>query len=383
MSLLEDFRSWHIEGNDIPASIINVVDEIQNVLFTKIKKRKRNYYADSGTGDEDTFLLYFAEKFWDKKFVPGLDMICGKEDDQAVRTTIYFLMNQFYNHEFSSEEVKELKSIVKHICNILEENNLITQSSSILTSYTRLLPVGKFPSFKAICKLFSPQFLKNQQKYQVLVIASEMISTGVRYTDLMNELKSRLQVDQNLKESDEIVVDPSEDEIQDTEVEFVEDTEGNDQENDEETADEVENFEFAHSVSYEEVFLSPDAEIICFTDERALVAAYNKKYGDDPRRTGNLESLLAVVGFRQLSVFVLTKILGGLETPAISLEVRGKIYQLLKIGSTTYYNDRIKFEEKINSFARSNPDDLTSEEIRDTIGDIISLYNDLNEEEGS
>lgn len=142
--------------------------------------------------------------------MPARKSICDKEDDQSVRAFIYYLMRQFYNQEFSSQEVKELKSIVSQIRDILLKNNLVTLSNPNLYSNTQISPVGKLPSFEKISKLFSPQFLKNPQKLQVLVIAVDIIKSGVNYGDLMNELKARLMINQASKKLGEPSVNPDE-----------------------------------------------------------------------------------------------------------------------------------------------------------------------------
>lgn len=391
MSILEDIRSWHLDGEDPKETIFDTIKEIQDVLFRKVRRQKKNYYHDSDFGDEETFLLYFAEEFWIRKFVPGLNMICDKEDDQSVRAFIYFLMRQFYYYEFSSQEVKELKSIVKHIRDILFENNLITLSNSILNSDTYISPVGKLPSFEKISKLFSPQFLKNPQKLQVLVIAADMIKSGVNYGDLMNELKARLMIDQASKKLGESSVDPGEYELEESDGEHsdIEEYQGEftadeiESEKIDELSDELENFEIVDSIIDEEEFLSPEAEILCFNSEKELISAYNQKFGKYPHKRGRVEIILKLVSLRQLSVFVLTRILGGNDTPPISLEVRSKVYQILNIQSSTYYNERIVFKKNISEFGRKNKDELEIEDIRDMITDIISLYIDLNEEKGN
>lgn len=112
----------------------------------------------------------------------------------------------------------------------------------------------------------------------------------------------------------------------------------------------MENFEIVDSIIDKKEFLSPEAEISCFDNEKELISAYNQKFGNHPHKRGRVEIILNIVGLRQLNAFVLTQILGENETPAISPEIRSKIYQILKIKSSSYYNELIAFRKNINEF---------------------------------
>ena len=139
MSILEDFKSWYIYGEDPKETIFDTVTEIQKIFFSKVRRNKREYFRDADFNDEETFLDYFWLEFFENKLMPARKSICDKEDDQSVRAFIRFLIHELYYYEISSKEVKELKSIVKHIRDILFENNLITVSNPILNSDTYIL----------------------------------------------------------------------------------------------------------------------------------------------------------------------------------------------------------------------------------------------------
>ena len=344
--ILDSFKSYYQGKGFLSEDALKLIDKTVASLATMSERSNPGFVAYFGFQELDDFILDFGERFWNEKLLKGgFKLVCGQEDDDAVRATLRFLAEQFNNTVYITEDVDKAKSILDQICGVLSDAGMIHIANPEFRRNRVISRTGNFDHYRAE-ELFSKRF--NNKSNNTSSLSAVLLELGsvpeVRYYDLIGKITPYYA---HLKT---VTMSPDSETVGEEESALFGSSSTRDDGN-----DKLEGGEFGAAK------FSPGAENLLISlshmiDEgpvqinRVFCPFRTKQILKDVIRDSGFElDAVAVETLRRLEIneinaFMLTLILKGERQGPTGIEAVTRICELLGIRSTRYYENVNRFQ---------------------------------------
>lgn len=188
--ILDSFKSYYQGKGFLSEDALKLIDKTVASLAAMSDSSNPGFAANFGFQELDDFILGFGERFWNEKLLKGgFKLICGQEDDDAVRATLRFLAEQFNNTVYITEDVVKAKKVLDQICKVLSDAGMIHIANPEFRRNRVISRTEKFDHYRAE-ELFSKRFInKSNSASSLATVLLELESVPeVRYFELVGKI---------------------------------------------------------------------------------------------------------------------------------------------------------------------------------------------------
>lgn len=377
--LLEAFRAYYWNNGPADDLMVELIDDTIYQIVKANDARNKGFHTYFGFQDKSDFTWYFIEQFWEMKLKDaGLELICGQDNDDKVRSTVWFLATQFNNTFFVTEDVNRAKDVLDKILNTLEEAGMIEITNRKLKRRMRIARTSEFNLFRAN-EVFDSGFLNTSNNASslaaVLLELESVKQTG--YFDLVKKISPFYA---NLKfvfisTDGGSGYDPGEEEGTGNEPEGGAEILSGDEDNPEGGEYGSENFSSGSEKLLESLSNILDSEPA--EPEDVFCPFRNKQMLKDVMRQLNIEpdpvanEALKRLEINELNSFMLTLILKGNGSGRMG-RIVARICELLGISSSTYYDKVNRFQAVMTGLLE---DERYASEKEELVSIVRMFYN--------
>lgn len=402
--LLNAFKEWYGSGKPNDNEMILTIARTIDSLFNKVRKDNDSYFRSFGFSDEDTFIEYFEDEFIEEKLKKGggLKLLSKQPDDEKIRSTIFFLAEQFFSTRFMEENKRIAKSVLDEIIDKLIARGIVEKHSvSGLRTTTKIHLLKKVDSDEA-GKYFTTNFRNVEAKIlsleRVLIILEKR--EKMFYYDLVDEIAGYF-VRENLVTTgfdrysdgkDDGNGDGGDDSSQSSGSDeggvslksglrkFSPDGDDGEDGGGEEDEDEYsglnsENSGFSNSkqLDFEPVALDTTVRTVHDLKElREFLQEDEEEISDDVQLL--IDELLKRLKPKEFNAFILTLAFGGFFTKVTPRETRKKITEIMAVEDSTYYDSVKGFNKVVEKLRTDDRYGFDNNDVLAAIDQLLSVF---------
>lgn len=401
--LLNAFRDWHKTGSPKDSEMILTIARTINSLFNKVRKDNDSYYRSFGFSDEDTFIEYFEDEFIEEKLKKGggLKLLSKQPNDEKIRSTLFFLAEQYFNTRFMEENKRIAKSVLDEIIDKLTAKGIVEKHSvKGLRTTTKIHLVKKVDSDEA-AKYFTTNFRNVEAKILCLERVLNFLERrgNVFYYDLIDEIAGYFvrenfvttafdQPSVDKDRDDDVSSDGSSngESSDEREISFksslrkFSSDEGEDGDDDPGVDEEYsglnsENSGFSHSKQLDFEPVSLDATVRAVHDLKELreyLQEDEEEISDDVQLL--IDQLLKRLKPNEFNAFILTLAFGGFFSKVTPRETRKKITEIMAVEDSTYYDSVKGFNKVVEKLRKDDSYGFDNNDVLAAIDQLLSVF---------
>ncbi len=355
--LLDSFNEFKKSGSG-SGLFLQAIEQLQQSYFRTVKAKSPQYFILNGYACEEDFMDNFYMEFIEKKLYDRSVWVSldSAQSDSLMKGILYYLIKQYYNTAYMSPAVVKAKTVLDTIIGKMRELKLVETDSKSGTRNTMFITVLSRLEYQEILDRMTPQFRNTTGKYSALYKTVDYLNASgrARYYDLINLIvdlfeENSAQTDDRAGGLDddnelgagsaEIFDEPAGDEPIDwTKINF---------------DDGPENPESDYSYLEDITPVAPENVLQVSPGAEELFSEMMLEGENSPKRVRLLINLiLKEAGVKKVEAFMLTWLLRGDLAGPIPIEVRERVYKILDIRSSAFYERYDGFQKSVKSIMR-------------------------------